>query len=401
METVIRKAQRGIQLGKFFSCSLLIAGTTIGAGMLGIPLVSAHAGFIPSALILFAGYLFMLATGYLFLEVALKMPQGSNILSMAGAYLGKKWQLLSGGMFLFLYYCLLVAYFASGAPLIASLLGISSGPAVLLGFASLFGLIVVLGFKWVDRVNWLLIAGMVASYFLLIIIGSKEVTTKLLLRSNYTAFVAPLPVLFSAFGFHNVIPSICTYCERDKKTLVASLLFGTSIPLIVYLLWQYILLGSVSQELLQQTAASGSTAASALQSLSASPYLGLCSNFFAFFAIVTSLLGVSFSVVDFLKDGFSRLKLAPGRPALTLLTFAPPALFALLCPKIFTGALGVAGGIGEAFLNGLLPVMLVFSLRYLKKEKSSFTFAGGKPLLFLLFFMALFVMALEFVYLLG
>jgi len=50
----IQRKERGSVLGGV----LLVAGSAIGAGMLGLPLVTGHAGFIPSLVIFcFVGYL--------------------------------------------------------------------------------------------------------------------------------------------------------------------------------------------------------------------------------------------------------------------------------------------------------------------------------------------------------
>ena len=74
------------------SGSLLIAGTSIGAGMLGIPLITGQAGLKPALLITVVTWIYMLMTGLLFLEVTLWMPKGSNVLSMAKRFLGPKGQ---------------------------------------------------------------------------------------------------------------------------------------------------------------------------------------------------------------------------------------------------------------------------------------------------------------------
>ena len=101
------------------SGTFLIAGTMVGAGMLGIPLVTGVSGFVPGIIVTSVVWFFMYCTGLLFLEVTLWMPDGSNVLSIAGRFFGKGGRLLSGGMFVFLYYCLMIAYFAAGSPLLA------------------------------------------------------------------------------------------------------------------------------------------------------------------------------------------------------------------------------------------------------------------------------------------
>ena len=90
---------------KTVSGTLLVAGTTIGAGMLGIPLLTAKAGFLPAMGITILVWLFMLSTGLLFLEATLWMHEGANILSMSRRFLGHTGKLAAGGMFFVLDFC--------------------------------------------------------------------------------------------------------------------------------------------------------------------------------------------------------------------------------------------------------------------------------------------------------
>ena len=66
--------EKRISLRKVVSGTSLIAGTTIGAGMLGIPLVTSEAGFFPAACATFGVWIFMVLTGLLYVEVALSLP---------------------------------------------------------------------------------------------------------------------------------------------------------------------------------------------------------------------------------------------------------------------------------------------------------------------------------------
>ena len=120
----------------------------------------------------------------------------------------------------------------------------------------------------------------------------------------------------------------------------------------------------------------------------------------ALFAIITSTIGVAFSLVDFLGDGFKVKRTGIIRIALTLLTFAPPLIFALIDPTIFDKALSLAGGFGEAFLNGFLPVWLVALGRYKLKLKGSSQLGGGLKFLGLLMLISVLVALFEILYLL-
>ncbi len=382
---------RQFSYARVISGTALIAGTTIGAGMLAIPLVTAQSGFFPAVAISVLVWLFMLATGLLFMEAALWMPKGANILTMSSALLGKKGKYAAGGMFLFLYYCLIVAYFAGGAPLLASLLGIDLGMGSYVLFGALFATVVAVGAKAIDRVNLILTLAMAAAYAALIGTGSSEVSLSLLMEAKWSGFYLALPILFGAFGYHNMIPSLCNYLDRDRKSIKLSILCGTTAALCVYILWQWLIIGSIPQEMIVKTLNSGQPVTQALQAITGNALVYTIGRFFAFFALTTSLLGVAFSMVDFLADG---LKMK-SRWMLSLATFVPPGVCAAINPTIFQKALGLAGGFGEAFLNGLLPVLLVWFGRYRLKQLSVDPLPGGKVTLALLTGISVFVMALE------
>ncbi len=382
------------------SGTFLIAGTMIGAGMLGIPLVTGASGFVPGIIVTSIVWFFMYCTGLLFLEVTLWMPDGSNVLSIAGRFFGKGGRLLSGGMFIFLYYCLMIAYFAAGSPLLAeavSALGLMvSGWQMFALFGLVFGTVVAIGPRSIDRVNIIMSIAMIAAWFTLIGSGGSEVEMPRLSYTKWPAMVMAMPVLFSAFGFHNVIPSLCTYLKRDKRALRTAVFWGSFLPLIVYIVWQWLIIGAIPREEIAKTLAEGTPITAAFSSVTGEAGFSRIGRFFAFFAIVTSILGVAFSMVDFLGDGFN-IERRKGwrRIVLTLLTFIPPFILATLNPEIFTTALGIAGGFGEAFLNGLLPIGLLWVGKYTWKLKADLAWLENKGVLSFLIVYSLFVVGLE------
>lgn len=386
--------------GNLISGVLLISGTCMGAGMLAIPLVTGLAGFFPALLINIVCWLFMMATGLLFLEATLWMPDGSNVLSMAGRFLGRPGKILGGLFFLFLYYCLMVSYVAGGSPLFSSAIKLITGYEMatewaFILFTVIFAFIVLVGAWFVDRANWILMSGLIISYVLLIGIGSAEVQPELLLHKRWTLSLAAAPILFSAYGFHNVIPSLSTYLKRNRYVLRRAVVIGTTIPFIVYSVWQWLIIGSVPLAELEAAGRAGVPASIILYSVTGNVWVGNLALFFGFFALVTSLLGVALSMVDFLGDGFRMSRQGVHRLGLTLLVFGPPALLAFNRPQIFVEALGIAGGIGEAFLNGLLPIAMVWVGRYQFKLEGVPLLKGGKGVLILLFLFTLLIMGLE------
>lgn len=386
--------------------SLLISGTAIGAGMLGIPLVTFQSGFFPAAFITTLVWLFMLATGLLLLEATLWMDEGANILSMSKRFLGFKGRAVSGIVYLFLYYSLLVAYFSAGAPLLSTFLDVVFGIGLTevwanVFFGGIFFLIVALGIKSVDRVNYLLMVGLIFSFILLLGVGGRQVDLERLSYGSFSKTFLAAPLLFGAFGYHNVIPSLTTYFKRNEKIMRYGIILGSTIPFVVYLLWQYVIIGAVPKESLEEALQKGSSVTYALKTLTHLPWVQTIGQIFSFFAIVTSMMGVAFGMVDFIGDGLKVKRKGRSRIFLCLLTFFPPFLLSSLDPSLFVLAISLAGGFGEAFLNGILPVLMVYKGRYKSHLKSTFSLPGKKLTLFVLVSLALLVVGLEIMILLS
>ena len=88
-------------------------------------------------------------------------------------------------------------------------------------------------------------AGIAITYFLFIAVSYKHVDPSLLTRSDWSKAWLALPVLFTAFTFQVIIPTLMTYMDRNVKKVRLSIILGTSIPLIVYLVWEFLILGIV------------------------------------------------------------------------------------------------------------------------------------------------------------
>jgi len=390
----------GDHSGSLLSGIFLISGTSIGAGMLALPVVTSHAGFFPSLVILAVCWIFMMATGLLFLEATLWMKDGANVLSMARRFLGRSGEIFAGGSFLFLYYCLMIAYLSGGSPIFRSALGlfVKSPVNPILSYW-IFGIsltaVVAFGAKVIDRTNFVFMAALIIAYFILLGAGFDEVHFSYLENQNWGMALFAAPTLFSAFGFHNVVPSISTYLSRDRKKLRLAIIIGTSIPFVVYAFWQWLIIGTVPAELISEIESKGTPIGAVLQQVTQSYWISAIANYFAFFAIITSILGVALSMVDFLGDGLGARRTGFPRAGLTLLVFIPPMLLGAGNPALFVQALGIAGGFGEALLNGLLPIALVWIGRYHLRLSGKKLIPGGKGMLTFLCLFTFLIIGIE------
>lgn len=348
---------------KLLNGIFLIFGTTVGAGMLGIPTMTAGVGCVPAFVVTLLVWLFMVATGLLLIEATMKMPEGANLVSLAGRFLGKKVKWVATLLFLLFYGCLLVAYFSGGAPLlgeVGSFVGLTIPPFVgKVAFAIIFGSLIFLGTHWIGRINFVLSIGMLVAYAILMVWGSKGVDTSRFGTMNISLTLLAIPILFSSFGYHNIIPSLVHHLgKKNKKTLQLSVIFGTFLAFIIYVLWQWLILGSVSLEEIEQVKRQGLPVTYALQEAVGHSSIYVVGQVFAFFALTTSFLGVGLSFVDFMQDGFREHKKDIARGVCAGLTVVVPFLCVLSIPALFEKALGVAGGFGVPILNGILPVLL-------------------------------------------
>lgn len=379
---------------------LLVTGTCVGAGMLALPVVTGMAGFMPAMAINLVCCLFMMATGLLFLEATLWMDDGANVLSMAQRFFGPIGKIIGGATFLFLYYCFEVSYSAGGSPLMAKMIEQIFGLRIHgiishLLFGLIFGMIVFLGTKVLNRLNWILMIGLFMAYFLLIWKGAQEVKSELLQRSNWSLSLAAAPILFGAYGYHNLLPSMATYMKRNAFRLRVAIIGGTLLPFMIYSLWQWMIIGTLSLEQIQGADERGEPITEVFQSVIGHPWLSQLGEFFGFFALATSFLGVSLSMVDFLADGLNIRRTGLTRILLCFVVFVPPAFFAAANPGIFIEAIGIAGGFGEAILNGLFPIGMVWIGRYKLGLHSAGKLPGERPMLILLGLITLLIIGIE------
>ena len=377
--------------------TLLVAGTSIGAGMLALPVVTASGGFFPALLVYFLCWLFMTCTGLLFLELCLKLPPDANLVTMATTYLGRPGKIFAWILYLFLFYSLSIAYVSGGGGLLQSWLGIDIWMCQLL-FVGILGFCVYVGAQMVDRLNLILMAGLIVSYFAFVVFGLPHVNLSHLQTADWNGSLYALPVVFTAFSFQGIIPSLTTYLKRDPRKIRFAIVGGTSIAFCIYVLWEFLILGIVPVESLLQAKELGQTAVAPLKYHVSAASITSIGQAFAFFAIATSFLGVTLGLLDFLADGLVMPKKGMRKLLLALLTFVPPLIVSLVNPHVFILALVFAGGVGCALLLGFLPTLMAWVARYRGEGHGGPTMlAGGKYLLSILFLFVLFELVMEFV----
>lgn len=389
-----------VQAGRLIGGILLISGTTIGAGILALPISTSQSGFLPSTCLLVLCWLFMLASAFFFLDVNLAVKGEPNLISMAARTLGGWGKTISWVFYLLLLYSLTAAYISGSAPIFVEAIYSLTGIAVPLSLAHfflpvLFGGFIYLGTTGVDYINRILMMGLIVSYFVLIgLIPCGHAND--LMKANWPILYSGMTVVVTAFGYHIIIPSLTTYMNHDAKKMRIAIIVGSAIPLVVYLIWNYLIYCAVPEKEMLFALQKGEAATAPLSRVLSSPFLGMVAQFFAFFVIVTSFLGVTLSLSDFLADGFKIKKNSKGRLLACALTFIPPLVFVFTYQRGFYMALEYGGAFVGVLLI-FLPAMMAWKLRPRKFYKTVL----GKTVLALVLLFALFVFSLDFLEKLG
>lgn len=385
------------QPGSIIGGGLLIAGSCIGAGMLGLPILTGFAGLIPSIYMFILAWALMTGTALLLVEVGGWFKYHSNFPTMIKSLLGDFFKSLCFILYLLLFYTLLVAYVAESGIHFSSILTAIGAPIIRpwLGsvfFVCLFGWMIYLGTRPVDMLNRFLMIFKVLSFAALLYLCLQFIDTDRLLYTNYKYTFFPLPILVISFGFHNMIPTITHYLKGDIKRVRKSILLGSIFTLSIYLLWIFISLGSIpvtGDMSITFAHKKGMDAARALSLLY--PRTLTATSILAFAAILTSFLAQAASVVHFYCDGLQIKNKEKAPILILLLTLLPPLIIAGTKPDIFYDALEF-GGMIAVILFGIFPVMMVYKGRYLEKRKSNYQLFGGKITLFILAIFSLFIL---------
>ena len=368
--------------------ALLVAGTSIGGGMLALPVLTSLGGFYPSLIIFLACWLFMASTGLLMLEVCLWMERETNLVSMAERTLGTMGKVVTWILYIFMFYTLTVAYVNGSGDVVVDLFG-NTVPAWLgmVGFVAIFGSFVFVGAYAVDKLNVLLMVGLGVTYCIFVWLGISHVNVEHFQHSNWPMSLLALPVAFTSFGYQGIIPTLATYLHRDVKKLRAAILLGSFLPFVTYGIWEWLIHGIIpafGPGSLAEALKNNDNAVRPLRIFIDNPWIIRVGEFFAFFALTTSFLGVTLGLRDFFADGLQVKKTRQGRLLLCLLIFVPPVIFSVVYPRLFIEAVGLAGGFGAALLLGLLPIIMVWSGRYRRGIGVKHLLPGGRALLVVL-----------------
>jgi tyrosine-specific transport protein len=295
----------------------------------------------------------------------------------------------------------MTAYTSGGASIVVAVfnqwsaqsLSMEQGTLLLVGALAS---VLYIGTTWVDWFNRVLMLGLVITYGTLVVGAVPRVESAYIEVVGHMKYLwAAIPLLITAFGFHLSLPSLKTYLNHNLTWLRLAVLFGSFLSLLVYILWEYVILGIIPHEQLISMARSGNSVTeltNIVQFVLQATWITNSIQLFMLFALMTSFIGVSLGIFDFFADGLKIAKNPLGKLLLLFLTLGIPTLFSFWDPAIFLKALSYGGFFGAILLIGFPAVM---ALRSRMQFKTGYRVFGGMVPLLLVIAFGVLVMVLR------
>lgn len=397
-------------MNKTLGSTLITSGTMIGAGMLAMPLTSAGIGFTFTVVLLILLWILLTYSALLFVEVYQTAEHDAGIGTLAAQYFGRPGRIVATSVLMIFLYALLSAYVTGGGAILASTLPDFAAPDLkmkgsILAFTILFGIFVAIGTSFVDALNRFLFIAMIAALFIVLglMIPEIKIDNLMAMPIDKALLISASPVFFTAFGFHGSIPCLNKYLEGDVKALRFSIIVGSAITLVGYLLWQFSTHGVLSQtrflEILNQDPTLNGLI-EAVRVITGSTIIAAVVKIFSALALITSFLGVALGLLECIDDLLKRaFNISANRLSLGFLTFLPPLLFAFFYPEGFILALGYAGQM-FAFYAVVLPAALVWKARH-QHPNLPYRVPGGSGVLLFVSILGTIIVCIPFLIKLG
>ncbi|MGI9275206.1 MAG: aromatic amino acid transport family protein [Endozoicomonas sp.] len=389
---------------KVLGGALIVTGTSIGAGVFSLPVITSGGWFGWSLVMLVVSWYCMYSAGLYLMEANLRYREGASFDTLAQNTLGNAGRIINGLAVAFVCYVLTYAYISGGSSIIAhtleSIAGLTVSTSVAgLVFAVGLGLVVVLGPLAVDQITTVLLGGMLVTFLgfasgLVSNASSAYLFPGLSLAETSPFIWVTLPFVMVSFGFQTCVPSLTAYMNREARALRQALLLGSLLALAFYVVWQLSIFGNLSREAFPAINAAGGNIASLVEALEQNGLNMKMSGMlqlFSHMAVATSFLGVSLGLFDYITDVFGFANDLKGRLKTAAITFIPPTALGILLPNGFITAIGFAG-IGAAIFSVLTPVLMAHRSR---KSDEGYQVPGGTPRMALVFLFGLSVLLLE------
>ncbi|GKB19744.1 tryptophan/tyrosine permease [Tanacetum coccineum] len=356
----------GTKKGSVAGAVALIIGTSIGSGILALPMKTSPAGLLPSSISLTLCWGFLLIEALLLVEInvgLLKRKQKRmddeidleviSIRTMAQETLGELGGTIATLTYVFLGYTSMIAYASKSGEIIYHLINVPesvSGVFFTMLFASLVS---VGGTRTTDQVNQVLTVSMigllVSIEVLAIVFGGW---TGFEGNGDWTKVPATIPVMIFSLVYHDLAPVLCAYLGGDIGRIRTSVVLGSVVPLVGLLVWDAIALNLSNQ---------AESFIDPVELLMRQRWDGV--------EIMNSRLVERWWISN--RVGFTATAMVVG-----------PSLFvSTTVPDVFSAATDIAGGYCMTMLYGVLPPAMAWAMHIAEENDDKNGMSKARPAL--------------------
>ena len=389
-------------MNKILSSIFLISCTSIGGGMLALPCITVHNGLLISSINFVLCWIFMTLSAFFLLEVTLWFRKKTNILTLVNQILGYKWKCVISIIYISLLYSLISAYiFAYSKWIKKTFICLNDTSANIICISIFIFITFIILFnkiKSINILNYILSSLLFIVYIVIILKCLPYINVNSLLTLNLNNIHKLLPIIITSFGFGVIIPTLTDFLKKKKFDLSIAIFIGSIIPLFVYILWIFSILGvfPVNGEnslyiLNMKNTNFDITFMYYIEKIIFSKSIFGLLILFSVISILTSVIGVTLSLNDFLLDGF---QLKKSDFFILIMIIVPSVFFSIYYTECFTNILKFSG-ILVSLLLGLLPITMTWYGRYILKINGTFKVPGGKLLLIISYIFFSFVITNE------
>ncbi len=328
-------------MSKITSAIIMVVGTSIGASMIAMPVSAVKVGFLGSIGLMMIIAWVMYYAAYTALDIYNITNSDSTIAKIAGKILNLPFKILCIIATLALLYSLVVAYISGLSGLISDATSFDYRTIVLSIAMALFISLSISHkiFDHYNRIAFLLKTFMMSVMIFLFVpyISLENLVASSVIADDYLSILTIIPVFVTSFGFHASIPFIYKFVDRSDVLYHKAIKYGVGITLFIYVIWLILTFGAMNHCNLHDNS---------LDDFLSNAGLGFFNrsiNFFAIFAILTSLFGVATGLYDFLEEWLKDKFNLDNRWLISGMTFIPPFIFSLSGKDLFIKALSFAG----------------------------------------------------------
>ena len=339
---------------KFWATTFTLSGTTIGAGMLGLPYAFSKSGFLIGF-----SWLILLGAIMLFLnlsigEVVLKTKTKHQLPGYTKKYLGKNAEKIMIFGMLFGIYSALIAYLVGEGESLSRILPGNINPLYLgIFFWIIMTLLLREGLRGLKKIETYGIIVIIIIIICIFIFFFTQINPQNLLTYHKENIIFPIGIiLFSLMGFTS-IPELGQEIKGQEKDFKKAIIIGTLIPIFLYSIFTLTFIGVLGDNI------------SRIATLSFGPFITVL----GIFTMLTSFFVLSFS----LKDMFNYDLNISNKSNFFLTSIVPLIIYIFITIfniDNFTAILSI-GGIIPAGLKGILILLINKKVKEKIKSKNS------------------------------